>query len=162
MTPRLQPMSDEEAARFADGSMAAYVDDRINSAESSEVARQKAETTMAELFPGGRPAPGHHLYRVLDDDGRAAGWLWIGPHVPEQPDAYWVWLVEIDEAFRGRGLGRTAMLLAETEARALGATAIGLHVFGANTAARQLYASLGYETTSVTMRKELTDTAAVV
>ena len=82
------------------------------------------------MLPDGVPAPGHHHYRVVDDDGVTVGSLWIGPHAPEQPEAYWVWNVEIDEAHRGRGFGRAAMVLAEHEARAHGATDIGLNVFG--------------------------------
>jgi ribosomal protein S18 acetylase RimI-like enzyme len=47
------------------------------------------------------------------------------------------------------------MLLAEEQAHGAGATEIGLNVFGYNAVARGLYESLGYETTSLQMRKEL-------
>jgi predicted GNAT family acetyltransferase len=40
-------------------------------------------------------------------------------------------------------------------ARANGARTIGLNVFGRNTVARNLYASLGYEESAVVMRKDL-------
>ena len=61
----------------------------------------------------------------------------------------------IDEEFRGRGLGRKAMVLAEELARAHGAVTIGLNVVAHNRVARDLYTSLGYEDTSVQMRKTL-------
>jgi hypothetical protein len=48
-----------------------------------------------------------------------------------------------------------AMVLGEEYARAQGAHTLGLSVFGFNTGARGLYESLGYETTSVKMRKKL-------
>lgn len=61
----------------------------------------------------------------------------------------------IDADKRGRGFGRMAMVLGEEYARAQGAHALGLSVFGFNTGARGLYESLGYETTSVKMLKRL-------
>lgn len=62
----------------------------------------------------------------------------------------------IEEQFRGRGLGRQAMLLAEDLARASAATSIGLNVFAHNVQARNLYSSLGYQEASIQMRKDLT------
>jgi len=83
------------------------------------------------------------------------GALWIGPQTDGPPGHWWVWTVEIDEPFRGRGLGRAAMELAEREARRRGATQIGLNVFGHNHIARSLYESLGYEISRLQMYKRL-------
>ena len=47
------------------------------------------------------------------------------------------------------------MLLAEEYARSHGARSLGLSVFGFNDAARRLYESLGYGTTTVKMAKPL-------
>ena len=66
--------------------------------------------------------------------------------------------VQIDEAFRGEGLGRETMLAAETWARAHGGTRIGLNVFGPNTVARHLYESLGYGIMGISMYKDLEPT----
>ena len=74
----------------------------------------------------------------------------------EEPGAkYWVWNVEVDEPYRGRGLGRAAMVLAEDAACDHGATELGLSVFGHNPVARHLYESMGYVTKTVQMRKSL-------
>lgn len=63
--------------------------------------------------------------------------------------------IVVDAEHRGNGFGRQAMILAEGYARSQGAETLGLNVFGFNTAARGLYESLGYETTSIKMRKTL-------
>ena len=84
-----------------------------------------------------------------------AGLLWIGPQSTEQPDRWWVWDIVISKAFRGQGLGRQVMLLAEIEARARGAVELGLNVFAHNTVAVNLSQSLGYEMTSMRMQKRL-------
>jgi ribosomal protein S18 acetylase RimI-like enzyme len=47
------------------------------------------------------------------------------------------------------------MTLAEDEARARGATELGLNVFGHNPVAKHLYESMGYETTVTLMRRIL-------
>lgn len=80
------------------------------------------------------------------------GELWVGPF-DDDPQRWWVWDVAIDEPYRGRGLGRAAMVLAERLAGEHGATSIGLNVFARNEVARGLYRSLGYEEASVQMRK---------
>jgi ribosomal protein S18 acetylase RimI-like enzyme len=63
--------------------------------------------------------------------------------------------VVIFEEFRRRGYARRAFELLEGRARELGATSIGLHVFGHNGAARQLYEKLGFVATNILMVKKL-------
>ena len=58
----------------------------------------------------------------------------------------WVYDIEVDADVRGRGHGRSVMVLAESEVRALGFSRIGLNVFARNVAALALYTSLGYRT----------------
>jgi ribosomal protein S18 acetylase RimI-like enzyme len=65
----------------------------------------------------------------------------------------WIYDIRIDEAYRGRGYGRAAMLLVEAEARERGYGRIGLNVFGGNDVARNLYRSLGYEENAIVMSK---------
>ena len=82
--------------------------------------------------------------------------LWIGPQQPaNQPEAFWVFYVRVEEAHRGEGYGRLAMELAETEARSRGASELGPNVFGHNQVARHLYESMGYTATSINMKKKL-------
>jgi ribosomal protein S18 acetylase RimI-like enzyme len=63
--------------------------------------------------------------------------------------------IEIDEAERGRGLGRAAMEAFEREAARRGLAELELNVFGGNTVARSLYQSLGWRETAVHMAKRL-------
>jgi GNAT superfamily N-acetyltransferase len=63
----------------------------------------------------------------------------------------------LDEARRGQGYGKQAMLAIEAVAKDLGIETIGLHVFAHNPAAMQLYKGLGYEPTSQNMVKHLSD-----
>jgi len=131
-----------------------YIEERVAAGDDRERARRGVARDRADFFPGEAPAPGQLVFRLLED-GQAVGSLWIG-RVPERaPEYWWVWSIEIEERFRGRGFGRAAMVLAEAQARSGGARRLGLNVFGANAVARSLYESLGYETVELQMGKQL-------
>jgi GNAT superfamily N-acetyltransferase len=152
---RLRPLTDEELSDFIEGDVERYAEERVRSGERPDVARRIAREQSNALFPDGTPADGQLLFRVLDDDGTAVGTLWIGPQHADQPGAFWVWDVQIEEAHRGKGHGRAAMELAEAEARSRGASELGLNVFGHNQVARQLYESMGYAAMAIRMKKNL-------
>lgn len=139
-----------------------YQESRLAAGESPEVAAAKARESRDHFFPGDQPASGHLVHDVVvpgvDGTPEVVGYLWIAPSAPGSVD-WWVFDVKIAEEHRGSGYGRAAMRLAETMAAAHGARTLGLNVFGYNTVARGLYESLGYETTSVQMRKPLTPDA---
>ena len=154
MTVSLAPFPPAELAVWRTVQRASYIADRIRAGDDEAAAHRNAEANHERLFPGGAPAPGHDVLRILDD-GRPVGVIWVGPHPQDLDGVGWIWDVEVDPEERGRGLGRTAMLLAEEHARSLGYRALALNVFGFNATARGLYESLGYETTAEQMRKEL-------
>ena len=87
--------------------------------------------------------------------GEPAGRLWLAEREIDGRRAMYVFDVHVDEAFRGRGFGRAAMLLAERESLDRDIHRIELNVFGRNTVARGLYRSLGYGERSVRMAKDL-------
>ncbi|MFE6775575.1 GNAT family N-acetyltransferase [Streptomyces sp. NPDC057702] len=155
MPATLRPLGAQHFAAWLDRCRAEYAGDLVTLGQSPTDARRQAEEAMAHSFPAGKPTPGHRVFDVLDDAGAVVGYLWIGPHTGDDDGAWWVWDIAIDADQRGRGLGRAAMVLGEEYARSQGAHTLGLNVFGFNTGARGLYESLGYETTSLKMRKRL-------
>jgi ribosomal protein S18 acetylase RimI-like enzyme len=121
----------------------------------AEAAHEKARRDQERALPAGLGTPGHLMFRLVAD-GQPAGWLWLAVPGPDgDPGPAWVYFVEVDEAFRGHGYGREAMLLAEAEARSRGMRSLGLNVDGSNTVARSLYAGLGYEVMAQQMKKTL-------
>jgi ribosomal protein S18 acetylase RimI-like enzyme len=113
-------------------------------------AREKAERDHAALLPEGVATP-DVLVSVLEHDGESVGTLWLA----QRADGAYVYDVEVAPEHRGRGHGRSLMLLAEADSIAAGATRIGLNVFAGNTAALGLYQSLGYEPTQHHLYKQL-------
>jgi ribosomal protein S18 acetylase RimI-like enzyme len=119
-----------------------------------ETARKRAADTFAELLPDGLDSPRMHLWTaVVDDEPVGLGWIELREGTGST-SAY-IFNVELKESARGRGLGRQLMLALHEEARSLGATSVGLNVFGHNTVARTLYESLGYVVTAQNMKVDL-------
>jgi ribosomal protein S18 acetylase RimI-like enzyme len=150
MTVTLEPPDDADFTSWLAASFADYVRERIAAGESPELAAGVATEQHDVLFPGGRPAPDQHVFRV-HADGIPVGWLWLGDRMRGEEGSWWVYKIQIDSDQRGRGYGRAAML----EVRRRGGHTLGLNVFGPNTVARRLYESLGYQTAATNMVKRL-------
>jgi ribosomal protein S18 acetylase RimI-like enzyme len=156
-TVRLRPLTDEEYDAFRIRNVPLYAQDverarGLSPAAALQVSEETFPHTLAEAAAPDRT----WILRALDNDDVPVGWLWLGPH-PSREDGVFVYDVEIDEAFQGRGLGRATMLAAEELARAAGLKYIQLNVFGWNGRAAALYHSLGYLTLATQMGKPLQD-----
>ncbi|MBC9725607.1 GNAT family N-acetyltransferase [Streptomyces sp. TRM68367] len=113
-------------------------------------ARAKSERDHATLLPDGHATPGM-LVSVLEHEGTPVGTLWLAL----RDEKAFVYDVETDAAHRGKGHGRTLMLLAEAQTIAANKRTLGLNVFAGNTPAERLYESLGYETKQYALYKPL-------
>jgi ribosomal protein S18 acetylase RimI-like enzyme len=153
-TAVIRPLREAEYEAFVDRGMAFYVDDMMRAGIDREVAQAKADKELPQLLPAGLATPDHYMY-AIEDDERFAGYLWLCDRDGELGHSLFVYAVEVDEEFRGRGLGRAAMEFAEREARRLGIAKVALNVFGGNDVARGLYLSLGYQETAVHMEKRV-------
>jgi len=153
-TAVIRQLREEEYDAFVARGMAFYVDDMVRAGIDRAVAQAKADTDMPQLLPDGLATPNHYMY-AIEDDGRFAGYLWLCDRDGELGHSLFVYAVEVDEEFRGRGLGRMAMEFAEHEAQRLGIAKVALNVFGGNEVARGLYLSLGYTETAVHMEKRV-------
>jgi ribosomal protein S18 acetylase RimI-like enzyme len=153
----LRPVADHDVASFVASARDGYELSMVNDAGlGAEEAHAKAERDFAMLVQDGRPVAGQQLFIIEDTEtGARVGRVWLGERFPEQPIGF-LYDIEIEERFRGRGLGREAMLLVEQEARRRGFVEIRLNVFGGNETARSLYRSLRYVEFAVGMRKRLT------
>ncbi|MEU5191062.1 GNAT family N-acetyltransferase [Streptomyces klenkii] len=148
-------MTEQEYPGWREASRTAYAQEWIDRGVPAEQARAKAEADDLALLPDGADTAGTML-RVLTYEDTVVGTLWVALRDggPDAPDAY-VFDVEVVPAHRGRGHGRSLMLMAEAEALAHGARTLGLNVFAGNTPALRLYESLGYAPTAYHLYKPL-------
>lgn len=148
-------MSEAEFAEWRSGAVRSYAQEWTDRGVPPEQARRKSETDHAAHLPDGRATEGVS-FRVLVHGDEAVGHVWVARRdLPPGGPAGYVFDVEVREEHRGRGHGRTLMLLAEDVTRAWGADRLGLHVFASNTVALRLYESLGYATTRYNLAKAL-------
>jgi ribosomal protein S18 acetylase RimI-like enzyme len=150
--PLIRPLREDEYDAFIGRGLAFYVNDMVAAGVDRAVAQAKADRDLPQILPQGLATPNHSMY-AIEDEGRFAGYLWLCDRDGELGHSLFVYALEIDKEFRGRGLGRAAMVFAEEEAKRLGIAKVALNVFGGNDVARRLYLSLGYLETAIHMEK---------
>jgi len=152
----LAPMTDEAYARWLPAAIRSYAADKVRvGAWPIDEAQERSARAFAELLPDGPQTAGQELRSIVTADGKTVGVLWFGPAGGGTDGVAFIWDIEVDEAYRGRGFGRAALQALEPLVLAQGYRAIGLHAFGDNEVARNLYRSAGYVETDVSMRKSL-------
>jgi ribosomal protein S18 acetylase RimI-like enzyme len=158
----LDPMTEEEFAAWLLPTVRDIADQHVRSGRWAEQdALEFAKTEIRTALPNGLHSDEQHLYTIRDAAGGAGiGVLWIGMRRRARKSEVYIHDVAIDEAQRGKGYGRAAMTAAVRRAGELGAATVSLHVFGHNTTARALYASLGFVETNVNMTLSLEDDGA--
>jgi ribosomal protein S18 acetylase RimI-like enzyme len=149
-----RPMRADEFDGWLATTKVAYVGDMVRAGVPEDGAREKGDQDFAMLLSAGVETEGQSLY-ILEDGDEVVGNLWLSERQDDLGETLCVYNVAIDEAYRGRGLGRAAMTWVEGEALRRGIQVVTLNVFGGNDVARGLYRSLGYDEIAVYMRKTL-------
>ncbi len=152
----LQPMTKEEFEAYVVRSIAEYSAEGVRSGQwHPDEAHAKARQTFNQLLPDGLQSTDHYLFTLRDGE-TPVGILWFGVRSRGrlEPSAF-VYDIYINEEHRRRGFATQAMQALETKVQELGLHRIGLHVFGHNQGARELYEKLGYITTNIQMAKDL-------
>ncbi len=155
LTPKLEPMTDEQYLRYRQRAEAKYAQDIADSgAMPLPEAQEKAREDYERLLPDGLATEGHRLWTAYDGDDEV-GMLWL--HLEQKSDGLHAfgYDFEVREDLRRKGYGRAIMQTSEQVCRELGVVSIGLNVFGFNLGARALYEQMGYEVTAIKMRKRL-------
>jgi ribosomal protein S18 acetylase RimI-like enzyme len=148
-------MTDEQYRRFREHAEEEYAREITESGSLAwEDAVEKSSEDHARLLPKGLATPDHYLYAAYDGPTEV-GLMWLFFETKSDGVKGFVYAVEVFADFRRQGYGAAIMTAAESAARDRGAVAMGLNVFGTNVGARSLYEQIGYEATSIQMRKRL-------
>ena len=145
----LRPMTGAEFAGYRDQLVTAYAQDMVDAGAFTDPAASLAasEQSTVELLPDGVDTSGQHLWTAYDGD-TPVGILWIEVNGPKA----FIYDIEVREEQRRRGYGREVLDAGARAAIDLGATTLGLNVFGHNDGALALYERAGYATTERTFR----------
>lgn len=145
----VRPLTEAEYEPWRDHERAGFVATLTERGVPRDQAEAHEASAFASVLPDGPATEGTALL-VLDHEGAAVGRLWVRVTEPA-----WVFSVEVEADQRGRGHGRTLMLIAENASREAGAATLVLNVFAGNTPAIRLYESLGYVATEHHFAKAL-------
>jgi ribosomal protein S18 acetylase RimI-like enzyme len=148
-------MTQTELEVFLERTIPEYAEDKVRAghwAKSEALERSRKEFT--DELPQGLQTQNNYLYTLYDGEN-AVGLIWMRANVDRPTNDGFILELYVEENQRGKGYGKQIMLLIEEKARELGLKAIGLHVFGSNKIAQNLYKAVGYEVTSVNMSKTL-------
>ena len=146
----LEPMSNEAFAIWSPRTWASYREEIIRAGMSEEGADENIAQNIAVTMPGGVLAAGQYVFDIRDG-ATTVGVVWLAERATE----WFIYDIEIDAEYQGKGFGREAMHRIEEFVRAHGGRTIGLSVFGFNHVAQRLYTSEGYEATRISMQKKL-------
>lgn len=162
MAIKLLPMSQTEFDAFAARTVPAYAQSKVDAGSwTSGEALQKARDQFNAYLPDGLTTPGHSLFSIVDaNHERRVGDLWMSERQAGSKRTAFILDLFIDEMHRGQSFGAGAIRAFEKFATDFGFDEIGLHVFGHNVKARNLYERLGYQTMDISMNKLLKPRAA--
>jgi ribosomal protein S18 acetylase RimI-like enzyme len=154
---KLRKMTKDEYETWRATSIAGYAAEHVCAGNwSKEEAPEEARKAFEHYLPNGLDTERHYVCAIVAEaSGEKVGHLWYCVEPAKTGPRLFILDVGIDEPHRRKGYGAAALKALEREASRLGTSAIRLHVFGSNTAARKLYAGLGYVETDVQMIKAL-------
>lgn len=148
-------MSADQFRAYRDIAERTFAENIVKSGTMPErEAYQKATQDFDSLLPQGIDTADHEFWTALDADVEV-GMLWLA--FTEKSDGLhafgYDFLVTSD--LRRQGYGRAIMAAAEEVCRERGVVEVGLSVFGFNSGAQALYEQMGFEVTTVQMRRRI-------
>lgn len=153
---RLRAMTDQEFESYIERMIPEYAQEHIRAGSLAEKdALEQAREQVNGLLPAGVSTKDQYLYSIEDDAGTVVGILWFAREDRGSGPYAFVYDIMILDQFRRRGYASQAFHLLEEKVRGLGLPTISLHVFGHNSAARELYRKLGYDETHIVMSKSV-------
>ena len=152
---KLQKMTLNEYEIFRANCISLYIKEKIRAnGFTEEEATKIANDDFNRILPDGFNSKNNFLLALVFDNS-CVGHLWYCIRGIEKIKRAFICDIFINENSRGKGLGRKAMTLLESEVKSQNISKIELHAFGHNEIAINLYKSLGYIITDVNMEKKI-------
>ena len=132
-----------------------YANDHVKSGNwHAEDAIEKSRAEFQHYLPDGPKSKDQFVFTIFNDEThQKLGVLWVQVKMDDPHREAFIFDFIIEEQFRGKGFGKQALTALDQKLIELGAESVGLHVFGHNTTAFELYKKMGYKVTNINMRK---------
>ena len=149
---KLEPLRQENFEQFLEREIREYAVDHVRNGNwPTEGALERSKQEFEQYLPDGIHSRDQYLYSIIDDNGNQIGVLWV----QVKDGTAFILDFVIDEAFRGKGYGKQALAAMDEKLRSMKVESVGLHVFGDNITAQELYKKAGFRITGIHMKKVL-------
>jgi ribosomal protein S18 acetylase RimI-like enzyme len=151
----LLPIEQADYDIFLEQEIVGYAEDKVKSGNwQPEEALEKSRADFQHYLPDGPRSKDQFVYTIFNEETQQKlGVLWVQVKMDEPRREAFILDFVIDEKFRGKGFGKQALSALDEKLMEMGSEFVGLHVFGHNTNAFELYKKMGYEVTNINMRK---------
>lgn len=155
---KLEPIQQKDFEIFLERGIREYAEDHVRNGNwTAEEALERSKKEFEQLLPDGVNSKDQFLFSITDETtGNKIGVLWV--QIKDQKAFIYDFI--IDESFRGKGYGKQALVTLDEKLKSMDVQSVGLHVFGDNVTAQELYKKMGYQITGIHMKKVLTRTRA--
>ncbi|MGR8823621.1 GNAT family N-acetyltransferase [Leuconostoc citreum] len=154
MSLTLEPMSQGSFRNYLNHAIKNYALEKEKIGTwTSDTAVDRAYESYERLLPKGLATPNNYLFSIMFNSV-TVGYIWIAKDVENETAAF-IFDFEIYSDYRNQGFGTEAIALIGQKAQKLGFSALGLHVFGNNSAAIHVYDKAGFFPTDIRMKKML-------
>ena len=150
---KLVPMEQADFETYLEEDIQRYAHEHVRAGdwEPSE-ALEKSRQEHEQLLPDGLTSKNQHLFTIVDEETNAkVGVLWVNS---EGGHAF-IYDFIINETLRGKGYGKQALIALDEKLKTMNVESVGLHVFGDNISAQELYKKTGFQITDIHMKKVL-------
>jgi ribosomal protein S18 acetylase RimI-like enzyme len=146
----LVPMQQEDFDRVIEDEIRGYAAEHVRNGNwPEEGSLERSRKEFESLLPQGIHTPDQYLWSLMDGD-RKIGFIWI--HVKEGKAFIYDFLIH--EEFRGKGYGKQSLTAMDEKLQSMNVASVGLHVFGDNITAQELYKKMGFGITGIHMQKK--------
>ncbi|HEY9529044.1 MAG TPA: GNAT family N-acetyltransferase [Anaerolineales bacterium] len=149
---RLEALQQDDFERFLEREVRGYAEDHVRNGNwPAEGALERSRKEFEFYLPDGIHTQDQYLWSLVDDSNSKIGILWV----QVKDHKAFIFDFVIDEEFRGKGFGKQSLAAMDEALKSMGAESVGLHVFGDNIIAQELYKKAGYRITDIQMKKTL-------
>jgi ribosomal protein S18 acetylase RimI-like enzyme len=150
---QLVPMKQEDFEHYLECDIKDYAEHHVRNGNwKKEEALERSRKEHQELLPDGLQSKDQYLFSIFDNtSGQKLGVLWVNI----TDNQAFIYDFRIDEGERGKGYGKQALTALDEKLKLMNVESVGLHVFGDNTTAQELYKKVGYQITGIQMKKAL-------
>jgi ribosomal protein S18 acetylase RimI-like enzyme len=152
---KLVPMEQIDFDTYTEHSIVEYANDKVRNGNwSVEESLERSRKEFQHYLPDGLRSKDQFVYSIIEEtSGQKLGMLWVEVKTETPHRPAFIFDFRIDEQFRGKGYGKQSLLALDELLKSMGADSVGLHVFGDNIVAQELYKKAGYVITNINMKK---------